>query len=131
MDVSHMFWDLVYIVTHRSCDEIKESRLYQAFECASFLNRMFIIDEAKLLNSSYVSRYPKGVCYIYYEACYNFQNIHSLFYGSVEMLSKSHDLDNNPDALDKLERIKSAIVVLEKYEMINDLTSHLSKLKLR
>lgn len=130
MDVSSMFWDFVYIASHISLDEIKKHRVYQVFECGSFLNREFLLDECKLLNSSYVSQYPKGIVYNYCDATYSFKNIHSLFYGSVDMLINSVDFNNNPDAQDKYDRLLEAIKSLEEMKIMNEITSHLSKLKL-
>lgn len=125
-----MFWDFVYIASHMSLDEIKNHRIYQVIECASFLNREFILDECTLLNSSYVSQYPKGVMYSYYDSTYNFSNIYSLFYGSANMLINSVDFNNNPDAQDKYDRLLEAIKALENMKLMNEITSHLSKLKL-
>lgn len=130
MDVSSMFWDFVYITSHMSLDEIKSHRIYQVFECASFLNREFVLDECKLLNSTYVSQYPKGVVYHYCDATYSFNNIFSLFYGSANMLINSVDFNNNPDAQDKYDRLLEAIKSLEELKLMNEITSHLSKLKL-
>jgi hypothetical protein len=130
MDVSSMFWDFVYIASHMSIDEIKNHRIYQVFECASFLNRGFILDECVLLNSSSVSQYPKGIVYEYSDATYSFKNIHSLFYGSADMLISSVDFNNNPDAQDKYDRLLDAIKSLEEMKIMNEITSHLSKLKL-
>lgn len=130
MDVSSMFWDFVYIASHMSLDEIKNHRIYQVIECASFLNREFILDECKLLNSTYVSQYPKGVVYNYCDATYSFNNIFSLFYGSANMLINSVDFNNNPDAQDKYDRLFAAIKSLEELKLMNEITSHLSKLKL-
>jgi hypothetical protein len=130
MDVSYMFWDFIYIVSNQSLDDIKNNRIYQVFECASFLNREFILDECKLINWSYVSQYPKGVSYTYYDACYHFPNIHSLMYSSADMLCNSYDFNDNPDAQDKYDRIIEALKILKEHDLIDDLTSHLSKLKL-
>lgn len=130
MDISSMFWDFVYISSHMPLDEIKNHKIYQVFECASFLNREFVLDECKLLNSSYVSQYPKGVVYSYNDATYNFSNIYSLFYGSANMLINSVDFNNNPDAQDKYDRLMDAIKSLEELKLMNEITSHLSKLKL-
>ena len=130
MDISSMFWDFVYISSHMSLDEIKNHKIYQVFECASFLNREFVLDECKLLNASYVSQYPKGVVYNYSDATYSFMNIYSLFYGSAKMLITSADFNNNPDAQDKYDRLMDAIKSLEELKLMNEITSHLSKLKL-
>lgn len=130
MDVSSIFWDFVYISSHMSLDEIKNHKIYQVFECASFLNREFVLDECKLLNASYVSQYPKGVVYNYSDATYSFMNIYSLFYGSAKMLITSADFHNNPDAQDKYDRLMDAIKSLEELKLMNEITSHLSKLKL-
>lgn len=130
MDISSLFWDFVYIASHLSQDEIKKHRIYQVFECASFLNREFILDECTLLNSSYVSQYPKGVFYSYNDSTYSFKNIHNLFYGSAEMLINSVDFNNNPDAQDKYDRLLESIKSLEEMKIMNEITSHLSKLKL-
>jgi hypothetical protein len=113
-----------------SLDEVKNSRIYQVFECASFLNREFILDECKLLNSSYVSQYPKGVIYNYDDAVYTFRNIYSLFYGAADMLINSVDFNNNPDAQDKYDRLFQAIKSLEDMKIMNEITSSLSKLRL-
>lgn len=125
-----MFWDFVYISSHMSIDDIKDHRIYQVFECTSFLNRGFILDEYTLLNSSFVSKYPKGVVYDYSDATYFFKNIHSLFYGAADMLINSVDFNNNPDAQDKYDRLLEAIKSLEEMKIMNEITSHLSKLKL-
>ena len=130
MDVSSMFWDFVYIASHMSGDDIKNHRIYQVFECSSFLNRQFILDECKLINASLVSQYPKGVVYNYYDSTYSFNNIYSLFYGSANMLVNSVDFNDNPDAQDKYERLLTAIVSLENLNIMKEITSHLSKLKL-
>jgi hypothetical protein len=130
MDVSHTIWDFVSMASKLSCDEIKKTRVYQSFECASFLNRTFIIDEASLLDSSLVSKYPKGVYYNHMDASYHFSNMYNLFYGTAEMLSKSIDFNSNRDAQEKFERIMVCVKTIEKYEILNELTSHLSKLKL-
>jgi hypothetical protein len=130
MDVSSMFWDFVFIASHMSGDEIKNHRIYQIFECSSFLNRQFILDECKLINSSCVSQYPKGVMYNYHDATYSFANIHSLFYGAADMLINSVDFNDNPDTQDKYDRLLAAIKSLEGLNIMNEITSHLSKLKL-
>ncbi len=130
MDVSSMFWDFVYVASHMSGDEIKQHRVFQVFECAGFLNREFILDECKLINASYISQYPKGVIYNYYDATYTFMNIYSLFYGAADMLINSADFNNNPDAQDKYDRLLAAIKSLESLKIMNEITSHLSKLKL-
>lgn len=130
MDVSSMFWDFVYISSHMSLNDIKNNRIYQVFECTSFLNREFILDECKLINSSYVSQYPKGVMYNFTDATYHFKNIHSLFYGAADMLINSVDFNNNPDAQDKYDRLMDSIKSLEELKLMSEITSHLSKLKL-
>ena len=113
-----------------SLDEIKNNRIFQVFECASFLNREFVLDECILLNSTYVSQYPKGVIYSYSDATYTFKNIYNLFYGAADILINSVDLDNNPDAQDKYDRLLQAIKSLENLNIMNEITSHMSKLKL-
>lgn len=130
MDVSYMLWDFVYIVAHSEFDEIKNHRMYQVFESASFLNRTFYLDEGRLLNSKFVTAFPKGVLYNHVDACYQFRDIHALLYGSVEMLRESVDLDNNPDALDKLERLESAIQALKSAMLMDDITCHIARMKL-
>lgn len=130
MDVSSVFWDFVYIASHMSGDEIKNHRIYQVFECSSFLNREFILDECKLINSSFVSQYPKGAVYNHYDSHYSFTNIHNLFYGSADMLVNSVDFNDNPDAQDKYDRLLVAIRCLESLDIMREITSHLSKLKL-
>ena len=131
MDVSNLLWDLVFIVTHQHPDTLKENRIYQTFESASFLNRNFCVDECRLVSSALVTQYPKGVMYDHVDALYHFSNIQTLFYGSIDMLKNSHDLDNNLDAQDKLERLETAVKIFESHSILDDLTNFMSQIHLK
>lgn len=131
MDVSYLLWDLVFIVSHQHPDTLKENRIYQTFESASFLNRSFCVDECRLISSALVTYYPKGVMYDHVDAVYHFVNIQTLFYGAIEMLKTSHDIDNNLDAQDKLERLETAVKVIECHSILDDLTNFMSQIHLK
>lgn len=124
-----MFWTFIDIVSTLSYDDIKNHRVYQVFESASCMNRKFILDEGKLIRAAIVGKYSKGVEYDYCDSCYSFRNIHSLFYGSTEMLVNSVDFKSNKDALQKYMKIQDAIQVLENNGLMNELTNHLVKHK--
>ena len=131
MDVSYLLWDLVFIVSHQHPDTLKENRIYQTFESASFLNRSFCVDECRLISSALITHYPKGVMYDHIDAVYHFVNIQTLFYGAIEMLKTSHDIDNNLDAQDKIERLETAVKVIEHHSILDDLTNFMSQIHLK
>jgi hypothetical protein len=129
MDISNTFWDLVDILNHDSCDNIKANPTFQRYQFASYLNRRFILDEAALVDSSSISLYPKGTSYNHFHAFYEFANIRSLFFGAAHILRTSSTFNENGDVQDKCCKLLCAIRTLEEFEILGDLTSHLSKLK--
>lgn len=131
MDVSFLLWDLVYFARHLPYGQVKDTRIYKVFESASFLNRIFYVDESKLINSSLVTVFPKGVIYNHTDSSFQFRDFHALLMGSTQMLRESLDLQNNSDALDKLERLEAAIAVFEKASLMDDITSHIAHLKIK
>lgn len=129
MDVSNTFWDLVHMLNHMSCKDIRASQLFQRYEFASYLNRRFILDEAALVDSNCVTVYPKGTSYNHFHAFYEFTNLRSLFFGAMDILRSSNDFAHNKDTQDKCYRLVGATRALEEFEILGDLTAHLSKLK--
>lgn len=129
MDVSNTFWDLVLMLNNMSSKDVRASQLFQRYEFASYLNRRFILDEAMLVDSNRVTVYPKGTSYNHFHAFYEFTNIRSLFFGAMDILKGSTDFAQNKDTQDKCYKLIGATRALQEYDILGDLTAHLSKLK--
>lgn len=129
MDISNSFWELVDMLNHMSGDDIKSNHLFQRYIFASCLNRHFILDEAMLVDSNQVSIYPKGTSYNHFHALYEFTNLKSLFFGAFEILKGSSAFQYDADVQDKYSKLLGATRTLEQFDILGDLTSHLSKLK--
>lgn len=128
MDVSNLLWDFVMAVSCMAHDELKNTQIYQRFECASFLNRSFVMDEASLLNVSYVSEFPRGVAYNHYDGTYTFANLQALLFGALALLQASKNLANNPDALEKMQMLAIAVERVQQHILTADICKKMANI---
>jgi hypothetical protein len=130
MDVSTLLWDFVFAVSHLCHDELMKSEVYMRMECAALLNRKFIMDETSLVNVSLVTMFPRGSRYNQYDNTYEFEGMHALLFGALELLKTSMALDENLDAQEKLERLEYAVKRVDQHILVADICKrvHMHKL---